>query len=189
MSRNGSERAAIPDPEVVPMAERRRFTAEEKLRILEEADACTEPGEIGALVRREGIYSSYLSRWRQARDRGQLTGLGGQPPHGLAHRPRKPRDSADAASSPPPDLYTRPQGSALCSLNGQWHERSVFQRLGGKQYTGADIFSSQPIILVQYLCVGCTMSQEIEYILDGQPSSFDDRLTHHDLGIKRDPLK
>mgnify|MGYP002065136290 CR=1 FL=1 len=67
MSRNGSERAAIPDPEVVPMAERRRFTAEEKLRILEEADACTEPGEIGALVRREGIYSSYLSRWRRAR--------------------------------------------------------------------------------------------------------------------------
>jgi transposase-like protein len=61
------------------MAERRRFTAEEKLRVLEEADACTEPGEIGALVRREGIYSSYLSRWRQARDRGQLAGLGGQP--------------------------------------------------------------------------------------------------------------
>jgi transposase-like protein len=71
------------------MAERRRFTAEEKLRILEEADACTEPGEIGALVRREGIYSSYLSRWRQARDRGQLTGLGGQP--------RGPKPATDAA--------------------------------------------------------------------------------------------
>jgi transposase len=89
MSRNGSERAGMADPEVVPLAERRRFTAEDKLRILEEADACTEPGEIGALVRREGIYSSYLSRWRQARDRGQLTALGEQ------QRGRKP--AADAA--------------------------------------------------------------------------------------------
>ncbi len=78
MSRNGNERTEMLDPEVVPAAERRRFTAGEKLRILEEAEACTEPGEIGALVRREGIYSSYLSRWRQARDRGQLTALGAQ---------------------------------------------------------------------------------------------------------------
>jgi transposase-like protein len=89
MSRNGDEREEMPDPEVVPMAERRRFTAGEKLRILEEAEACTEPGEIGALVRREGIYSSYLSRWRQARDRGQLTALGSQQ--------RGPRPAADAA--------------------------------------------------------------------------------------------
>jgi len=78
MSRDGDERTEMPDPEVVPMAQRRRFTASEKLRILEEAEACTEPGEIGALVRREGIYSSYLSRWRRARDEGQLTALGPQ---------------------------------------------------------------------------------------------------------------
>jgi transposase len=78
MSRNGDERRELPDPEVVPVAERRQFTAEEKLRILDEADACTEPGEVGALLRREGIYSSYLSRWRQARDRGQLDGLDAQ---------------------------------------------------------------------------------------------------------------
>ena len=62
-----------PDPEV--KSQRRRFSAEEKLRILAEADACTELGEIGALVRREGIHSSYLSRWRRARDRGELDGL------------------------------------------------------------------------------------------------------------------
>jgi transposase-like protein len=68
----------MPDPEVVPTARRRRFTASEKLRILEEAEGCTESGEIGALVRREGIYSSYLSRWRRARDQGQLTALGAQ---------------------------------------------------------------------------------------------------------------
>ena len=73
MSRNGRERAAMADPEVVPVAQRRRFTVEEKLRILEEAEACTEPGEVGALLRREGIYSSYLSKWREARDRGRLS--------------------------------------------------------------------------------------------------------------------
>jgi transposase len=72
MSRN---EASVPDPEVVPTAKRRRFAAQEKLRILEEADACTKPGELGALLRREAIYSSYLSRWRRARDRGQLQAL------------------------------------------------------------------------------------------------------------------
>ena len=65
----------VPNPEVVPTPKQRRFTAKEKLRILEEADACTEPGELGALLRREGIYSSYLSRWRRERDRGQLQAL------------------------------------------------------------------------------------------------------------------
>jgi transposase len=89
MSRNGRERDGVQDPEVVPVAERRRFTAAEKLRILEEADACTEPGEIGALLRREGIYSSYLSKWRMARDRGQLSALSGQR--------RGPKSSSEAA--------------------------------------------------------------------------------------------
>ena len=69
------DETSVPDPEVVPTAKRRRFTAKEKLRILEEADACTEPGELGALLRREGIYSSYVSRWRRERDRGQLQAL------------------------------------------------------------------------------------------------------------------
>lgn len=74
MSRDKKERKEAPDPEVVPRAKRRYFSAEEKLRILEEADAC-EHGEIGALVRREGIYTSYLSRWRRERKRGELDGL------------------------------------------------------------------------------------------------------------------
>jgi len=78
MSRNKDERTSVPDPEVVPVAKRRQFTTEEKLCILKEADACAEPGEVGALVRREGIYSSYLSRWRRARDEGQLTALSPQ---------------------------------------------------------------------------------------------------------------
>lgn len=64
-----------PNPEVKPADTRRHFSAEEKLRILEEVDAC-ERGETGAVLRRYGIYSSYLSRWRRARDRGELAGLG-----------------------------------------------------------------------------------------------------------------
>ena len=75
MSRNGNERTETPDSEVVPVAQRRRFSAGEKLRILEEAEACTEPGEIGALLRREGVYSSYLSRWRRGREQGKLKAL------------------------------------------------------------------------------------------------------------------
>ena len=62
------------DTEVVAKAVRRRFTAEYKLRILEEAEACSS-GEIGALLRREGLYSSHLTTWRRQREAGQLAGL------------------------------------------------------------------------------------------------------------------
>ncbi len=72
---NGKLKAEIPDPEVVPVAKRRQFSAEYKLRILEEADQCRERGQIGALLRREGLYSSHLTRWRQQRADGQLHGL------------------------------------------------------------------------------------------------------------------
>lgn len=60
-----------PDPEVVPTAKRRSFSKAEKLRILADADACVAPGDIGALLRREGIYSSHLATWRKQR---QLAG-------------------------------------------------------------------------------------------------------------------
>ena len=62
--------------EVVAKPERRRFTVEYKLKIVKEADACKNPGEVGALLRREGLYSSHLSAWRAARDRGELVGAG-----------------------------------------------------------------------------------------------------------------
>jgi transposase-like protein len=62
------------DTEVVAKAVRRRFTAGYKLRILEEAEACSS-GEIGALLRREGLYSSHLTTWRRQREAGQLAGL------------------------------------------------------------------------------------------------------------------
>src|SRR3970040_3066644 len=67
--------STLPDPEVVPKAERRRFSAEYKQRILQEAAACTQPGEVGALLRREGLYSSHLTTWRQQRHHGELHGL------------------------------------------------------------------------------------------------------------------
>ena len=67
---------ACPEVEVLAKAERRRFTVEYKKRVLQEADGCTRPGELGALLRREGLYSSTLSYWRRSRDRGDLSGTG-----------------------------------------------------------------------------------------------------------------
>ena len=67
--------AAVADTEVVAKAQRRRFTAEYKQQIVREADRCTAAGDVGALLRREGLYSSHLSTWRAARDRGALNGL------------------------------------------------------------------------------------------------------------------
>ena len=71
---------AVPRPEgneveVLAKATRRRFSAEYKLKILREAEACREPGAIGALLRREGLYSSNLTTWREQRERGELLGL------------------------------------------------------------------------------------------------------------------
>ncbi len=67
--------SGLPDPEVVAKPKRRRFTAEYRLRILEEADRCAGAGEVGQLLRREGLYSSHLANWRKARRDGALRGL------------------------------------------------------------------------------------------------------------------
>jgi transposase len=92
---SSGERAAaegVPDPELAQTAKRRRFTAKYKLSIVREADACTKPGEIGALLRREGLFSSHLGTWRSQRDAGALGAL--EP------RPRGPRPpSADAVEN------------------------------------------------------------------------------------------
>jgi len=70
-----SARGGFPEPELVERPKRRRFTAQYKLRILKEADTCTKNGEIGALLRREGLYSSHLTAWRGQRDKGALAQL------------------------------------------------------------------------------------------------------------------
>jgi transposase len=89
-TRNGSSSPThsnhvFTDPEVLERPQRRRFTAAYKLRIVQEADAAVEFRQVGALLRREGLYSSQLAAWRRSRDAGALRALG-QP------RGRKPAD-------------------------------------------------------------------------------------------------
>lgn len=78
-----------PDPELAEQAKRRSFTAKYKAQILAEADACTAPGEVGALLRREGLYTSHLTYWRKQRAEGALKELG-------QSRGRKPVDRRDS---------------------------------------------------------------------------------------------
>ena len=80
-----------PQTEVAAKAQRRRFTAAEKLQVLREADNCTKPGELSALLRREGLYSSHLSAWRVARRNGELAGLTPRA-RGPKAKPVDPRD-------------------------------------------------------------------------------------------------
>lgn len=75
---NNIQPANQPDPEVAPRAKRRTYSAAYKLRILQEADLCDKPGQIGALLRREGLYSSHLTTWRRQREAGQLEALSGK---------------------------------------------------------------------------------------------------------------
>ena len=79
------------DVQVAAKPRRRAYTAEYKRRILREADACTTPGAIGALLRREGLYSSHLVVWRRARGRGELAALTPKQ-RGRKPTPADPRD-------------------------------------------------------------------------------------------------
>ena len=85
----------VPDPELVERAKRRSFTAEYKAKILAEADACSRPGEVGELLRREGLYTSHLTYWRKQRKDGALKELG--KPRGRT--PADERDQQIAAST------------------------------------------------------------------------------------------
>jgi len=80
--------STAPDPEVRAVAKRRQFTAAYKLSVVEEADRCSSPGSIGALLRREGLYSSHLTVWRREREAGALAALG-------ARRGRKAKFTAE----------------------------------------------------------------------------------------------
>ena len=85
-----TSRATDPDPEVPAKARRRRFSAEYRLRILKQADACKKSGELGALLRREGLYSSLLTNWRRQREQGALQEMRGRR-RGPKPRPVDPR--------------------------------------------------------------------------------------------------
>ena len=82
----------VPDPELVEQAKRRLFTAKYKLEILARADLCSAPGEIGELLRREGLYTSHLTYWRKQRDAGALRELG-------RPRGRKPADRREVENA------------------------------------------------------------------------------------------
>jgi transposase-like protein len=83
-------RASTPDPEVPAKVQRRRFSAEYRLRILKQADACKKSGDLGALLRREGLYSSLLTNWRRQREQGALHDMRGRR-RGPKARPVDPR--------------------------------------------------------------------------------------------------
>jgi transposase len=87
---NDAENSGRPAPEVQEKPERRRFTAEYKMRIIEEANGCTDKGQVGELLRREGLYSSHLSNWRRLREQGSLASLKEK----KRGRKRKPNDAA-----------------------------------------------------------------------------------------------
>src|SRR2546425_10690975 len=91
-----------PEVEVVAKAQRRQFTLEYKRKIVREADGCKTPGAIGALLRREGLYSSHLTTWRAARERGGVGGApkkrGAAPP---AVGPRGKKRTGPAREDPP----------------------------------------------------------------------------------------
>ena len=88
---SGRREAQRPNPEVVARAKRRRFTGEYKQRILTQTDAAKGSGEIGAMLRREGLYSSHLTKWRRERKDGILDGL--------APRKRGPKSKANPLAS------------------------------------------------------------------------------------------
>jgi transposase-like protein len=99
MKRLSMESLDVPPTEVLAKAKRRRFTVEYKLGVVREADACRAPGEVGALLRREGLYSSHLTSWRAARDGGELGGKG--------TRPRGPKPDENKAHAAEVERLTR----------------------------------------------------------------------------------
>jgi transposase-like protein len=130
----------VPDPELVEKARRRTFTAAYKLSIVTEADACTRPGQLGALLRREGLYSSHLTTWRAQRDRAALSGLepkprGSKPPSPQAVENARLRRERDKAVS---DLET-----ARRVIEVQGNVSALLEELLSKSATPSDDTSSQ----------------------------------------------
>jgi transposase len=122
----GAVSSEPPDPELVERPQRRRFTAAYKLAVLREADGLSQPGQIGALLRREGLYSSLLSTWRAQREAGSLEALarprGRRPAEPLAAenaelRQRLARSESELAKA---RRVIEAQGN-VCALLGELH--------------------------------------------------------------------
>ena len=91
---NGQQPADLPDPEVLVTAKRRQFSPSYKLQIIAEADACSKPGELGAMLRREGLYSSNLSSWRKQKRQGLLK-ADKAPKRGRKQKDRRDKELAE----------------------------------------------------------------------------------------------
>ena len=116
-----------PDPEVVAKPKRRQFTAEYRLRILEEADRCTQPGEVGRLLRREGLYSSHLTAWRKARRKGSLRELAAK------------KRGAKPAERNPLDAKVRALEAQVARLEHELHTAHTILDVQGKSCWAAGI--------------------------------------------------
>ncbi len=109
-----------PDSEVLAKPKRRRFTAEYRLRILEEVERCTGAGEVGQLLRREGLYSSHLANWRKARREGALRGL------------RSKKRGAKPKASNPLELKVRELEAKVARLEKDLHTAHTILDVQGK---------------------------------------------------------
>ena len=116
----GAPALESPDSEVLAKPKRRRFTAEYRLRILEEVERCTESGQVGRVLRREGLYSSHLTAWRKARRAGALRGL----------RSKKRGAKPKASNSLAPKV--RELESKVARLEKQLHKAHTILEVQGK---------------------------------------------------------
>ena len=117
---NGAKPLSAPDPEVRPAPKRRTFTAEYKLRILADVDGCHAAGAVGALLRREGLYSSHLVEWRRQRASGELQ-AGATKVRGRKPTPGTPEAvwiNPPLAANSVATTETAPQTEAIPALTG-----------------------------------------------------------------------
>ena len=149
-----------PDPEVVAKPKRRKFTAQYRLRILEEAESCTQPGEVGRLLRREGLYSSHLTEWRRARREGSLQGLTpstrsearrAQPPQPKVHELEAKVARLEKSCTPPIRSWTSreklPGCWASASNTGRTADGRPAARIAGRR--GAGVPNGLPSTVVR----------------------------------------
>ena len=121
----GASREVLPDPEVVAKPTRRQFTAQYRLRILEESERGAESGHVGRLLRREGLYSSHLSAWRKARREGS--------PQGLSSKTR----GAKPAKRNPLDAKVRELEAKVARLEKELATAHTILRGAGKRHKAA----------------------------------------------------
>ena len=136
-----SPSGARPDPEVVATARRRQFTSADKRRILEAADRCTQPGEIGALLRKEGIYSSHLSTWRKQRAADERAALAPQK-RGRKADPLRPRIAVCSNS---------PRKMTACAANWSRPMPSLMSKKNLRLARTADGRDAERVLLMQAL--------------------------------------